>query len=129
MIPLWVEENAVADSRQGRTVTATRHATSVGAGQSQWPGRPAGLEADLAAAVRCFSPLQISKALALIRERRIAEAAGPCDYRAVGSDGKTVYCITRGARCDCAAGSRQLPCYHSAAARLLRVAKRWGLAA
>lgn len=92
------------------------------------PDQAGGLESDLARAAAGFSRRQVRNALALIHDGRITETARPGEYRAVGSDGKTVYYITRRG-CNCIAGNHGRPCYHSAAARLLRVARRRGLAA
>lgn len=90
-------------------------------------GQAAGMDAEARRAVKDFTCEQVTKALALIAERRITKTR-PGAYLVVASDGKTIY-ITRAGGCTCPAGGRGHRCYHSAAARLLNVAKRWGLAA
>lgn len=103
-------------ARCRRCKSPLRSAASIARGYSARCLKLARREA-VEAALAAFTPAQQDKALELIADGGLVPTAQPRVYRAVSSDGTSVYVVGANV-CGCAAGQRDLRCYHQAGARI-----------
>jgi hypothetical protein len=99
---------------------ALRAAASVARGYGrtcQARVRTAAATVDLTA----YKPFQVAKATEVIEQGAIIPTSRRTVYRAVSSDGSTVYLTTTDA-CTCPAGQKGRACYHRAAVIILTAA-------
>ncbi|MFF0249646.1 helix-turn-helix domain-containing protein [Streptosporangium sandarakinum] len=69
-----------------------------------------------------FKPFQLDKAAEAIEQGAILATSRPHVYRAISSDGTTVYLASPDG-CSCPAGLKARRCYHIAAVRILLAAR------